>query len=346
MHKHSHSHSHSNKKTCIIGTGLSVAIASFLVFYNSAVDDDNPSENFNFEIGTELKIALMILSAAVGFNEFFEMIDHIGHNHSHAKLLPTDTSSDETYTPSYQSPTVDEYANASVAAKNKHLKKSGKIVITTAAAPLLLAAFYGLFTQGVSLMDAFKISDDFPKYFGAAVTTFILGARFVAIPVAHTIKNIWGGHAEFTRRVTGSREPVVFLSTWKTRLPVFLLFCGTHLAESLLLSNAVGPSWIFIPSVIGLTASRAIAHLDHASALPNAYVAWQQRSPCARTLTAFTGVISGGAHAASGILGTIYFWNKANTWEKMGMIASDLIEGFTGALEHQQHGGQHMATCL
>lgn len=344
-----HSHAHSNKKSCGIGTtAFLVMLASTLIFYNSTINDDDPTQNFNFSTDTPFKILIMLLSSLVGINEFFEMIDHISHNH-----LSTTT---ESYTQLNEDPTnpkdhsreMMETARQLTAFNKCKCQTVRKVGITIATSPLLLAAFYGIFTQNLSLMEAFDINNRTWKNLAAAAMTIILGARLVAIPWMHTIEHISGNYEKYSKKVMWldeNEELASFRSPW-SRAAVFLVFCGTHLAESFLLSNEINQGWIYVVSIISLTGSRAVAHLDHATALRNAYAKWEKRTRCSKILTTITGSVSGIAHAAPGILSTIYFWNKTNWPVRVALLLSDGIEALTGLLEHQVHGGRYVDNYL
>src|SRR3990167_11482395 len=48
-----------------------------LIFFNSSLDNETDERKFNFTIKTLEKVILLIIANLVGWNEFFEMIDHI-----------------------------------------------------------------------------------------------------------------------------------------------------------------------------------------------------------------------------------------------------------------------------
>ncbi|WP_423064139.1 hypothetical protein [Candidiatus Paracoxiella cheracis] len=340
------------RKTVTSFFGLFVAITSTLIFYNSAVEAP-PEEKFNFNLDTNVKAMMLVFAIFIGFNEFFEVIDHMGgHDHNHH-------NEEESLSNLLVAPTTEEQDSSEIIQQvagnegqircctKQFLGKTAKTATTLAVSPLLVAACYSFFTEALSLMQSLRIPPEtLTQKLLAIIPTVFMGSRFLVIPVAHTLRNIWGGHEEFTARVTGSNEPVTFLQTHGIRACVFIIFCGTHLTEAFLLSEEIQQDWIKILSIIGLAGSRAIAHLDHVAALPNAYHDWRQRSSCVRCTTGMSGIFSGLAHASSATLSTIYFWKKTNYWGKIAMPLAILVEGATGAVEHQQHGGRHIASAM
>ncbi len=338
------------RKYIITGTSTLVGIVSSFIFYSASAGNSAP---FDFSANTALKITILALSGLVGINEFFEMTDHISHDHKEFS-----GSNDQTHLISEQETNYNSIDNrqdvpieTSPEPSCSPQQRLGKIVTTAAVSPFLLAAFYGLFLQSASLMESVGITDETTQQLFALIPAAILGVRFMAIPVMHTLKNIWGGHEEFTARVTGAQGKIDLFRSPKLRIPVFLIFCGTHLAEAALLSNEIKEGWIQILSIIGLTLGRAVAHLDHTDAMPNAYRDWRDRPSNARWLTAGTGLTSGVVHASPAIISAIYFWDEFDDsllqpLIQLLMLASIFIESLTGTLEHQQHGGRYIAGCL
>ena len=69
---HEHHYTDNKKKLWLINfVGFLVAVASTLIFYNSTIDDQDPTQNFNFSTNILFKILIMLLSGLVGINEFF-----------------------------------------------------------------------------------------------------------------------------------------------------------------------------------------------------------------------------------------------------------------------------------
>ena len=304
-----------------------------LIFFNSSLDNETDERKFNFTIKTLEKVILLIIANLVGWNEFFEMIDHIPRHKTPQKdtFLSSDQGQMSAWTPAPKTCL-------------RHITEFMlKIIVTLLSIPFLLAAMYGLFTQGESLIASFGISTGVKNKILALIPSLVLGTRFVTIPVVHTMKNIWGGHFEYTALVTGAGEPVK--TNLKIRVLIFLLYCGTHLAESFLLSESIDQDWLRIMSIVGLTTSRSIAHLDHTDALPNAFRQWRSQ-PCShRLLTSLTGFFSGAAHASPGVLGAYHYWSTHIIFNIL-MTLSACIEFFTGGLEHLQHGARHYTKCL
>ena len=306
-----------------------VAITSALIFYNSSVDDDP------FHVDSALKILMAIFSGLLGMNELIEMIDHTHphqHHHEEAELLGDRNSQD------YNSIENGEPTEQG----NKLLGKEimTKSVITLSTFPFLAAALYGLYTQSESLIETFGVDDDRLIKTLALIPTFPLAARFGAIPVAHTYKNIWGGREAFTKLVTGAEGPISQFSPYWLRYVIFLTLCGTHLLEGFLLSNEIDQGWIQVLSVLGLTMSRAVAHLDHIDAMPNAFRQWLTYNVKTRCITSITGFFSGVVHASPAVISTLYFWDAMVPVLRALMMLAIGIEAFTGGLEHQQHGGR------
>lgn len=368
--KHQHSSCKPDLKTFF---SLCVAAVITLIFFNSSIDEDN---SFDFSNNLGLKILIAILSLLTGWNGYHELKDHLGgHHHTHAtddkdnssskSLLNTDTTSDEE-NPKEENPetalqpsigkgasygaTQDRHL---ITAPKPQLKSPYRLLFKIGAsgttALFMVAAGYGLFTQSVALTGSLPNIDSPTQNGLAVIPTFFLVFRFMAIPFKHTITTIWGGHKEFTQQVTGSKEPALsnsyfyrFLQTLPGRGVAFLVLCGMHLTESLLLSNEVQDNIFYIASIIGLTAPQAFAHLNHLDFSANAYDAWKKRDLCPKITTAITGILSGFAHASSGILGSIYFWPQASDGVKVALTLSSLGEGLIGAVEHHQHAGRSL----
>ncbi|OGT54014.1 MAG: hypothetical protein A3F17_07445 [Gammaproteobacteria bacterium RIFCSPHIGHO2_12_FULL_41_15] len=317
-----------------------------LVFFNSTLGDTPPSEKFDFSNETVRKIAFLSLAFLIGLNEFFELLDHIkDHRHHHPEHHKiTSTAHGDTKPPNYQTLRDGEWIasitpDATTLHRCKMLAKGG---LTAMMTPLLLAALYGLFTQSTALMTAFTPPDSWENRVLAILCTAIFSIQFMAVPVAHTMRNIWGGHREFTAKVIGSEE--IPRTSRGVRALIFIVVCSAHLTESFLLTNAEKILWLRILSVIGLVLSRSASHLNHASALFTTYRQWRTYSPVGQITSTVGSTVIGGIHAVPSILGAIHFWDKTPLSIKSAMAITTLIGALLGALEHMQHGARYYAT--
>lgn len=332
------------KKASMYLLAFLVMSAITLILFNSSLDNDTTKEKFNFSQGTSIKILLFTLAFLAGLNEFFEIIDHM--------LIPDSKSGDARK----RGAKLEISHDTSIC--QDRIKFICRATTTTFLSPMMLSAGYAIFTQSIALTHSFGISSPLKRALIVIPTTLILWLRFVIIPVTHTTKNIWGGRSKYIAEVIGADEDI--RTNLKIKIPLFILFCGTHLVESFLLSEAIdreSTEWlkihkniiraIEIMSIVGLTTCRAIAHSDHAEALLHTYEKWQGYRTSYRCLTIFTSLISACAHAAPAALGTIHYWHSFNSpFIKLLMSLSILVEAFTGSLEHLQHGARYYIRCL
>jgi len=336
-------------KVTLATLGSVTFIPLFLLYYTSTLDesDDTPLPGFN--------LLCFFFSFIAAGNAAIETTDTFAH------LWSDESDEDHSHNHHHHNGDIPQISYGSIDTERRsHSGPSpcffGLRAIATAlvliSAPL---ATFGLFMQDIEMAQAIRGGGRREVLGIAAVSTLLQLPYYVFIPAIHCFKNIQGSYESFMAGITRSRGPVTGLRKKSARALLFVFLAAIHLPDGFLLSQELGKlnkHYDFyinksVADALQISAAgtfaiyETIVHIDHLSAVMNAWSAWKNRTRCSKSVTAITGIISGFAHSGPALLSTIHYWNSPDLttqWLTRLLCFRIGVDASLGKIEHHMHG--------